>query len=82
MQTDEIPQLPYAQHFIWVFTICQSTCLPVSRMKILNMNLKFENDKEMISACRSFGSDNMQILHEENVVSSNVPIYKFRFWGF
>ena len=20
------------QHFIWVFTVCQSTCLPVSRM--------------------------------------------------
>ena len=25
------------QHFIWVFTVCQSTCLPVSIMKRVNI---------------------------------------------
>ena len=28
-------------HFIWVFTVCQSTCSPVSRMKRVKQNLKF-----------------------------------------
>ena len=32
---DEMP--PYA-HFIWVFTVCQSTCLLVSRMKWVKVN--------------------------------------------
>ena len=34
------------QHFIRVFTVCQSTCLPVSRMKgvnMLNLSLFEEN---------------------------------------
>ena len=27
------------RHFIWVFTLCQGTCLPVSRIKLVNCGM-------------------------------------------
>ena len=29
------------QHFIWVFTVCQSTCLPVTRMKRVVLDIVY-----------------------------------------
>ena len=42
--------MSHLPHFIWVFTVCQSTCLPVSRMKMVKGELNLFQRRGLV--CR------------------------------